>query len=193
MPRAGRFAGLAAAAAYGSASVALATPPAILGTGPADRSPASAAMVGTLPAGAQPGSVVIAGLAGQREVLSAADVARMAHVHVTLAHNDQSTDYSGPLLSDLLRDVGAPLGVRMHGAGVNDIVLVTAADRYRVALTLAEVDSSFHKGAKVILADLADGKPLPPKEGPFRLIVDGDLKPSRSAYSVLAVELRRLP
>ncbi len=192
MRRQAGFVALAVAAPLWTGG-ALATPPAILGTGPSDRSPASAAMVGTLPSGAQPGTVVVVGLAGQHETLSAADVARLPHAHVTLSHNDQTTDYAGPLLSDLLRDVGAPLGVRMHGSGVNDIVFVTAADRYRVALSLAEVDPGFHKDAKVILADQADGKPLPPKEGPFRLVVDGDLKPSRSAYSVVAIELKHLP
>ena len=175
------------------AGPALATPPPIMAPATADRSPASAAMVGTLPKGVTSGSVVVRGLTGQNETLSATDIARLPHAHVTLEHMGATTDFSGPLLSDLLRDVGAPMGVRLHGAGVNDVVFVTAADRYRVVLSLAEVDPSFHRGAKVILADQADGKPLPPKEGPYRLVVDGDLKPSRAAYSVVAIELRRLP
>jgi hypothetical protein len=157
------------------------------------KSPASDAMVGVAPAGLAPGSIRIAGLSGQSETLSAAEIAKLPHAHVALTHNDVATDYSGPLLSDLLRDVGAPLGVRLHGSGVNDVVFVTAADKYRVVLTLAEVDPGFHRGAKVILADLADGKPLSAKEGPFRLVVDGDLKPARSAYGVVAIELKHLP
>ena len=176
-----------------AAGPALATPPPIMSTAPTDRSPASAAMVGNLPAGATPGTVVVRGLTGQIEALTAADIARLPHAHVTLDHMGVTTDFSGPLLSDLLRDVGAPMGVRLHGSGVNDVVFVTAADKYRVVLSLGEVDPSFHKGAKVILADLADGKPLRPKEGPFRLVVDGDLKPARSAYSVMAIELKHLP
>jgi len=43
------------------------------------------------------------------------------------------------------------------------------------------------------LADQADGKPLDPKEGPFRLVVDGDLKPARSARSVVEIDLKHLP
>ncbi len=175
------------------AGPAFATPPPIMGVPPSDRSPASAAMVGVLPEGAKPGSVVVRGLAGQTETLTAADIAKLPHAHVTLDHMGATADFSGPLLSDLLRDVGAPMGVRLHGSGVNDVVFVTAADKYRVVLSLGEVDPSFHRGAKVILADQADGKPLPPKEGPYRLVVDGDLKPSRSAYSVVAIELKHLP
>ena len=150
-------------------------------------------MVGSLPAGAKPGTVVVRGLSGQSEILTAADIARLPHAHVALDHMGVTTDFSGPLLSDLLRDVGAPMGVRLHGAGVNDVVFVTAADKYRVVLSLAEVDPSFHRGAKVILADQGDGKPLPVKEGPYRLVVDGDLKPARAAYSVEAIELKHLP
>ena len=175
------------------ASPALATPPPIMSPAPPDRSPASAAMVGSLPTGSAPGTVVVRGLTGESETLTGADIAKLPHAHITLSHGDQTTDFSGPLLSDLLRDVGAPMGVRLHGSGVNDVVFVTAADKYRVVLSLAEVDPSFHKGAKAILADQADGKPLPPKEGPYRLVIDGDLKPARSAYSVVAIELKHLP
>ncbi len=177
----------------GLSTPALATPPPIMSPAPSDRSPASAAMVGRLPAGAAPGTVVVHGLSGQSETLTGRDIAKLPHQHVTLDHMGATTDFSGPLLSDLLRDVGAPMGVRLHGAGVNDVVFVTAADRYRVVLSLAEVDPSFHKGAKVILADQADGKPLPLKEGPYRLVIDGDLKPARAAYSVVAIELKQLP
>ena len=177
----------------GFAGPALATPPPIMGTPPSDRSPASAAMVGSLPEGAKPGLVIVRGLTGQSETLTADDIAKLPHVHVSLDHMGVTTDFSGPLISDLLRDVGAPMGVRLHGSGVNDVVFVTAADRYRVVLSLAEVDPSFHRNAKVILADQADGKPLPAKEGPYRLVVDGDLKPARAAYSVMAIELKHLP
>ncbi len=181
-----------AGALVGLASPAMATPPPIMQPDASVKSPASDAMVGALPAGLAPGTVVLRGLTGRSETLTAADIAKLPHAHVTLVHGDATSDFSGPLLSDLLRDVGAPMGVRLHGSGVNDVVFVTAADKYRVVLSLAEVDPSFHKGAKVILADQMDGKPLV-KEGPYRLVVDGDLKPSRAAYSVVAIELKHLP
>ena len=181
-------AGLAAAA-----GAAMATPPPIMAPGMTARSPASDAMVGVTPAGLAPGSVRVTGLTGQTQTLTAVDIAKLPHEHVSLTHNDATTDYAGPLLSDILRDAGAPLGVRMHGSGVNDVVFVTAADKYRVVLTLGEVDPSFHKGAKVILADQADGKPLSGKDAPYRLVVDGDMKPARSAFGVVSIELKHLP
>ena len=184
---------LTGAAALLCARAACATPPPIMAPAAPMKSPASDAMVGATPVGLAPGAIRIVGLTGRSETLSAAEIARLPSAHVALTHNDVTTDYAGPLLSDLLRDVGAPLGVRLHGSGVNDVVFVTAADGYRVVLTLAEVDPSFHKDAKVILADQADGKPLPAKEGPYRLVVDGDLKPARSAYRVVLIELKHLP
>jgi len=155
-------------------------------------SPASEAKVGALSTSA-PGTITLRGLNGETEVLTSAQLAALPHQTVTLSHEGKDTVYAGPTLSELLRDIGAPMGVKLHGQGVNDVVFVTAADQYRVVLTLAEVDPSFHKGAKVILADQADGKPLDPKEGPFRLVVDGDLKPARSARSVVEIDLKHLP
>ncbi len=155
-------------------------------------SPAKAAMVGTPPSAA-PGTVVLTGLGGKTETLTQADIAKLPHEQVSLPHGDKITVYSGPRLDDLLRDIDVPMGSRIHGTGVNDVLFVTGSDKYRAVLSLAEVDPSFHKGARVILADQADGKPLDAHDGPFRLVIDGDLKPSRSVHSVVAIELKHLP
>ncbi len=160
---------------------------------PADPATAmAAARVGELPA-IPPGTVLIRGLSGPGETLTAADVARLPHEQVSVSHGAMTMVYSGPVVSDLLHDVGAPLGVRLHGQGVNDVLFVTGKDRYRAVFSLAEVDPSFHKGARLILADQADGKPLDARDGPFRLVVDGDLKPARSVFGVVAIELKHLP
>ncbi len=152
----------------------------------------AAARVGTLP-DAPPGAVVLRGLAGRTQTLSAADIAKLPHESVSVVRDDKTVIYSGPNVADLLRGVGAPFGNRLHGQGVNDVVFVTGLDRYRVALTLPEVDASFHKGSHVILADQADGRPLDAHDGPYRLVVDGDLKPSRSVHGVVLIEVKHLP
>ena len=170
------------------------TPPPIMNMGAdAKVSPESDARVGALPAGFAPGTVQVLGLNGQHETLTAAQITALPHVHVGVEHDGKTVDYSGPLVSDLLRDVDAPMGVRLHGSGVNDVVMVTAADKFRVVLSLAEVDPSFHKGAKVILADQADGKPLTGKQAPYRLMIDGDLRPARSEYAVVSIAVKHLP
>ena len=152
----------------------------------------AAAKVGVLP-DAPAGSVVLRGLAGRTETLSAAQIAKLEHEQVSVDHAGRTVVYSGPDVADLLRDVGAPFGNKLHGEGVNDVVFVTGGDRYRAVLTLPEVDASFHKGARVILADRADGKPLDAHDGPYRLVIDGDLKPSRSVHGVVLIEVRHLP
>ena len=140
-----------------------------------------------------PGTVTLRGLDGRSETLTLAQIAALPHQAVSMIHDGKITVYSGPTLADLLRDLDAPMGARMHGQAVNDVLFVTAADNYRVVLTLAEVDPGVHKDARAILADKADGLPLDPHEGPFRLVVDGDLKPARSARSVVEIELKHLP
>jgi hypothetical protein len=140
-----------------------------------------------------PAVLTLHGLDGQSLSLTAAQLAARPHQTVELTHDGKTVAYSGVLLSDILREVDAPMGPRMHGPAVDDVMFVTAADKYRVVLTLAEVDPAMHKGAKVILADQADGKPLDPREGPFRLVVDGDLKAARSERSVVEIELKHLP
>jgi hypothetical protein len=45
---------------------------------------------------------------------------------------------------------------------------------------------------RVILADRADGAPLPVGIGPYRLIVEGDQRGARLARMVASIEVRRL-
>jgi len=44
----------------------------------------------------------------------------------------------------------------------------------------------------VILADKAAGKPLPPREAPWRLVSSGDRKAWRSVYAVTRIEARQV-
>lgn len=154
---------------------------------------AAAALAGTAAAQPPVATVTIRGLTGQVVVLGAADIARLPHQHAVLNHSGKTVDYAGPDLASLLRQVDAPLGARMHGRAVAVVVLVSASDNYRVALSLGEVDPDLRAGSRVILADQEDGRPLPPEEAPFRLVIDGDARPARDARSVVAVELRQLP
>jgi DMSO/TMAO reductase YedYZ molybdopterin-dependent catalytic subunit len=44
----------------------------------------------------------------------------------------------------------------------------------------------------LILANRMDGRPLPEKDGAFRLVVEGDLRPARSARLVTAIRVVKL-
>ena len=134
-------------------------------------------------------SVEIRGPGGKTRLVSLSDLASMPHDTATLAvEHGLAKHYRGVPLTLLLQSVGAPVGKDLRGPALADFVLVSAADGYRVVLALAETDPGL--GArKVLLADSADGAPLPPSEGPFRLVVEGDLRPARSARMVTTIRV----
>lgn len=109
---------------------------------------------------------------------------------VTIRQHDQGHAFEGALLGDLVAKVGAAQGKAIHGPELATVIRVTAADGYQVVLGLAETDPAT-RADKVILADRADGAPLK-DDGPFRLVVEGDLRPARAARNVVRIEVLRL-
>ena len=75
------------------------------------------------------------------------------------------------------------------GRYLNQIVVLRAADGFASLLSIAETDPVY-RANPVILADTVNGQPLGAREGPYRIIVDGDLRASRSPKGVVAVEVR---
>ena len=91
----------------------------------------------------------------------------------------------------MLARVGTPTGKAIHGPEMADVVLVKAGDGYQVAFGLAELDPGTRPN-RIILADKADGAPLGGKDGAFKLVAEGDLRPARSARMVTEIEVLRL-
>ncbi len=131
------------------------------------------------------------GPAGETASLTAADVAGLPRASVALDAHGEKHVYEGPLLIDLLAKVGAPTGKAIHGPEMADVVLVKAEDGYQVAFGLAELDPGTRPN-RIILADKADGAPLTGKDGAFKLVAEGDLRPARSTRRVIAIEVLRL-
>jgi hypothetical protein len=136
-------------------------------------------------------SLALKGLAGQSATVTPADLATMRHVTLTVSVEGKIHIYEGVPLTDLLARVGAPSGKALKGADLSDVVIVTAKDGYVVAVALAETDPLVRKD-QIILADKADGAPLPDGLGPYRLVVEGDQRGARLARMVVSVELRQL-
>ena len=144
-------------------------------------------------AGAAAQGLAVSGLAGQKLALSAADIAALPHQPVTLQLDGGKTEAcEGVALNVILAKVGAPQGKALRGPELADVVEVSAADGYRVALALAETDPLM-RGDKVFLADRCNGAAMPAPEGPLRLIVLGDARPARSARQVNSIAVVRLP
>jgi hypothetical protein len=136
-------------------------------------------------------TLVVTGAEGQNIALNAADFAALPRESVTLVAHGQTRVYEGPLLIDILAKVGAPTGKSLRGPALAQVVLVEAADGYAVAMGLAESDPGT-RAHRVILADKADGAPLSAAEGPVRLVVEGDLRPARSARMVHKISILQL-
>jgi hypothetical protein len=155
------------------------------------RSFALAALIcaAALPAMAQ--SLTVTGLDGRAHAFGAAQLAALAQAEASLKAKDGTTHvYRGPALTSLLRAAGAPSSEALRGADMADVVMVSAADGYRVAFGLAETDPSIGKDP-IIIAVTEDGLPLDAKEGPLRLVVAGDARPARSVRMVMTVKLFR--
>ena len=137
---------------------------------------------------AQAQSVTLTAPGGKTATVDDAQLRDLHRVTVTTAYGDHHV-YAGAPLSDLLALVGAPSEVRLHGPALDQVVVITGSDGFYSVLSIAETAASF-RTAPVILADEEDGKPLDAQEGPFRLVIGGDLKPARSVRMVTSLELR---
>ncbi|WP_245863720.1 molybdopterin-binding oxidoreductase [Caulobacter mirabilis] len=132
-------------------------------------------------------SITVKGPAGT-VTLDAAALAALPRQTVTLDAHGTKHDYSGPLLMDVLAKAGAPTGKALRGPELANVVLVTAADGYQVVFGLAEADPNT-RANRMILADRDETGPLDAKTGPLRLVVEGDLRPARSARQVIQLEV----
>jgi hypothetical protein len=97
--------------------------------------------------------------------------------------------YEGVPLAEVLRSAGVTLGKELRGPLLANFLLVEAADGYRVAFALPEVDPDMTDKV-VLLADRKDGKPLAAGEGPYRVVVPDDKRPTRWVKQVARIGVR---
>jgi hypothetical protein len=115
--------------------------------------------------------------------------------HTTMPATDEhgnTAQYSGVPLRDILAKQGVPAGDAVRGKVMTEVVVVSAADGYRVVFTLPELDASFTDRV-VLLADARDGAPFSAHDGPFRLIVPGEKRNARWIRQVTSVDVEDIP
>ena len=139
-----------------------------------------------VPASAQ--SFQIITTEGRSTTVTAAQLATAHRTTITAHGYDSPATFEGVLLWELLSSAGVALGDKLHGPRMTEVVIIEAADGYKVAFALAELDSAF-TSSKAILADKRDGKPLSTKEGPFRIVVPSDQRPARWVRQVTALRV----
>lgn len=145
-----------------------------------------------LPAAAAPdagGDLKVAVAGRDTVVLTATEVKALPRARATIQVKGQPVVYEGAVLHDALLKAGVISGERLMGRYLNQIVILRAADGFTSILSLAETDPVY-RANPVILADTVNGQGLDAREGPYRVVVDGDLRPSRSPRAVVSIEVR---
>ena len=94
-------------------------------------------------------------------------------------------------LHEILRRAGVPLGEALRGDALRFCVLVKAADGYKAAFSLAELDPAVTE-KKVLLACRRDGKELDTVVGPLRLVLPDEKRHGRWVRRVTELEVIRL-
>lgn len=136
--------------------------------------------------------LIIIDLAHQAHHLTQVELAALPQESLSAKTRDgQPHVFRGPSFSAILKIANAPSGAELRGPDLADVVLVSARDGYRVALSLAETDPSLG-GGNIVLADQVDGKAIGSGDGPLRLIVAGDARPARWARKVCRIAVIRL-
>jgi DMSO/TMAO reductase YedYZ molybdopterin-dependent catalytic subunit len=124
--------------------------------------------------------------------LTADDLAKMPRETASVPAPDGSKIvYEGVTLRAVLEKAGAPFGKKLRGKVLTTYVLAKAMDGYQVIFTLGELDPDFGNET-ILLADKRDGKPLPDKQGPFRLVCPSDHEGARSVRMLETLEVVRL-
>lgn len=124
--------------------------------------------------------------------LTADDLAKMPRQTASVPAPDGSKIvYEGVTLLSVLQRAGAPFGKQLRGKVLSTYVLAKATDGYQVMFTLGELDPDFGNET-ILLADKRDGKPLPDKQGPFRLVCPNDHEGARSVRMLESLEVVRL-
>jgi hypothetical protein len=107
------------------------------------------------------------------------------------AHDGPEQVFVGPRLSAVLERAGVRLD-SLRGKALAQYVVVEARDNYRVVFAIAELSSEFTT-RRVILAQSVDGHSLSAEQGPWRIVVEGELRPARWVRQVSAIRVKTVP
>jgi DMSO/TMAO reductase YedYZ molybdopterin-dependent catalytic subunit len=124
--------------------------------------------------------------------LTAKDLAAMPRESAAVDDPDGGkTTYEGVPLQEILKKAGIPFGRQMRGKDLAGYVLAEAKDGYAVVFSLGELDPDLG-GARVLVADKRDGKPLFEYQGPVRLVLPADKAGARSVRMLEKLEVVKL-
>jgi hypothetical protein len=130
---------------------------------------------------------------GASHAFDRARLAALPQVEVRAAfHDGPEHAFRGPTVQSVLEAAGVPLGRALRGEALATVVVAEAADGYRVAYSLGELDEGI-VARPAIVALAMDGGPLEPKDGAARLLLAGEKRPSRWIRQLVRLRVVRLP
>jgi DMSO/TMAO reductase YedYZ molybdopterin-dependent catalytic subunit len=97
-------------------------------------------------------------------------------------------DYKGVRLADLLKNARAASALSLYEQK-SLYLIFKGTDGYQVIASWCELTQTA-AGARAMVALEKDGKPLPPNEGPFRLLFPADKYVGRSVKCLETIEIR---
>jgi DMSO/TMAO reductase YedYZ molybdopterin-dependent catalytic subunit len=122
--------------------------------------------------------------------LTAADLAKLPQKEVTAKdHKGEEARYAGVLLADVLKRADVALGANLRGKLLANQLLVEAADQYRVAFSLPEIDPEWTDNV-VLLATTRNGAPLDEAHGPLQIVIPSEKRHSRWVKQVVRMTVR---
>ena len=124
--------------------------------------------------------------------LDATTLVKLPAANATLTAHGQSHACTGFWLADLAAAAGLPAGEALRGPALTTLIIAEAADGYRVAFSLAELDPKLGNHP-VLVANACDGKALDESDGPLRIVVPGEVRAARSVRQVRALRVVTLP
>jgi DMSO/TMAO reductase YedYZ molybdopterin-dependent catalytic subunit len=136
-------------------------------------------------------ALVVTGEVKSELKLTLAEVEAMTNSTVSVTEREGSSKYEGIFVHQVLSRAGVSLGEGLRGDALRLCVLVKAADGYRAAFALAELDPGMSE-KKVLLAFRRDGKELDAEAGPLRLVIADEKRHSRWVRRVTELEVVRI-
>jgi hypothetical protein len=93
-------------------------------------------------------------------------------------HDGPELVFKGPALDAVLARAGAPQGRDLRGPALRLVVVAEASDGYAVVYSLAELSPELGARRGIVAVE-QDGQPLSDKDGPLRIVLEGEQRPAR--------------
>jgi len=123
--------------------------------------------------------------------ISAENLAKLPRHNAGLNDHGKQVSYEGVLMHDVLVLGGVDLSKGLRGKQLSSYVAATASDGYEVVYALAEFDPTIMDSG-IVVADKREGQPLAANEGPLRIIVPQEKRPTRSLKLLREIDVVQL-